>query len=235
MSSKTKTTTARKKSATTTATKKTAVKRARKAPKVPAMPVEEEGNEAEEEITTVDDEEEEEEVNEEGGGAEEGTEATEDAAEKKIEQRLDDTIQELKDYKAMVRGMCNAFIDQLQDAKREIRQLRRTQKKPRQQKDSKVPKKKSTFEIPITISDELCDFLEKPHGSKMSRNQVTHNIQKYCSSNGLMEGRVIKPDRKMKKILQGVPKNKTFELTWLNLQSYIKHHYISAPDEEDEE
>ena len=151
-------------------------------------------------------------------------EATKDAAEKKIEQRLDDTIQELKDYKAMVRGMCNAFIESLQDAKREIRQLRRTQKKPRQT-NSKAPKKQCTFEIPIALSDDLCDFLGVPPGTKMSRNMVTHNIQKYCVSNGLKNGRAINPDKKMMKILRGIPKDKNFELTWLNLQTYIKHHY----------
>jgi len=179
--------------------KKTVAKKAKKTPAVEEEPAIEENTE------------------------QEATE-TEGAAEKKIEQRIDDQIQELKDFKAMVRGMCNAFIDNLQDAKREIRHLRKTQKKPRE-KDPKAPKKKTTFEIPISLSDELCDFLGKPHGSKMSRNAVTHNIQKYCSANGLMEKRVIKPDRKMKKILKGMPKKKTFKLTWMNLQSYIKHNY----------
>ena len=208
-----------------TARKNTSTRRtvAKKAPKKPVVvepqPEENEENEENEEteeiiVDTVD-------VTE--GDAEDAEDAE---AAKKIEQRIDDQIQELKDYKAMVRGMCNAFIDNLQDAKREIRQLRRTQKKPRQI-SSKAPKKKSTFEIPIPLSEELCDFLGKPHGTKMSRNAVTHNIQKYCNSNGLMEGRVIKPDRKMKKILMGVSKNKEFKLTWLNLQTYIKHNYQS--------
>jgi hypothetical protein len=200
--------------------KKTTARKAKKpaAKKTVAKKVKKEAEEvveesAAEDQTTVD-------------GGEDETTDTEDAAEKKIEKRIDEQIQELKDYKAMVRSMCNAFIDNLQDAKREIRQLRRNQKKPRQ-KDTKQPKKKSTFEIPIVLSNDLCDFLGKPHGTKMCRNAVTHNIQKYCSAKGLMEGRVIKPDRKMKKILKGMPRNKDFELTWLNLQSYIKHNYVS--------
>lgn len=208
-------------------------KKARKAKPTP-KPTPKTAPVVEEEETPVEVEEENRiEVEEE---VEEETEGTEDAAtaEKKIEQRLDETIQELKDYKAMVRGFCNAVIDELQDAKREIRQLRRNQKKPRKQSDSKAPKKKGTFEIQQLLSDELCDLLELPHGSKMSRNQVTHNIQKYCGAHGLMEGRVIKPNKQMKKVLKGMPKTKEFKLTWLNLQAYIKHNYINEEGEEDE-
>ena len=88
--------------------------------------------------------------------------------------------------------------------------------------EAKKPKKPPIFEVAVTMSDNLCDFLGKPHNSKMSRNDVTHNIRKYCASVGIMVKRTIIPDDKMKTIMISVPD----ELTWLNLQTYIKHNYI---------
>lgn len=148
-------------------------------------------------------------------------EESKEEEEKKMEQRLDDYIETLKEFKAMTRGMCNDFIDVLSDAKREIRQLRKTQKKPRVKKE---PQKPSVFETPVPISDALADFLEVEHGTVLSRNEVTHHIHTYCDDHHLMnteDRRIIHPDDAMKAILKNPPK----KLTWLNLQSYIKHHY----------
>lgn len=147
--------------------------------------------------------------------------------EKKIEQRLDETIDELKEFKAMTRGMCNDFIERLQDAKKEIRQLRKQQKKPRIKKD---PKKPCVFEINTRISDELCVFFNEPIGTEMTRNEVTHKLHVYCEEHGLMDPtnrRIIHPDEKFKALLKNYPENPTKDqqLTWLNIQSFIKHHY----------
>jgi len=155
--------------------------------------------------------------------------------EKKIEQRLDETIDELKEFKAMTRGMCNDFIDRLQDAKKEIRQLRKQQKKPRIKKD---PKKPCVFEIKIRISDELCAFFNEPVGTEMTRNEVTHKLHGYCEKHGLMDPtnrRIIHPDDKFKLLLKNYPDNptKNQQLTWLNIQSFIKHHYPDSVDLEE--
>jgi chromatin remodeling complex protein RSC6 len=145
------------------------------------------------------------------------------AREKKIEQRLDETINELKEYKAMTRGMCNNFIDRLQEAKKEIRELRKQQKKPRVKKD---PKKPCTFETKIKISDELCLFFDEPVGTEMTRNEVTHKLHGYCEKNGLMDPtnrRIIHPNDKFRALLHNYADDQ--QLTWLNIQSFIKHHY----------
>lgn len=143
---------------------------------------------------------------------------------KSLEQRLKDGIEELKDYKAVTRGFCNHQIELLEEALKENRKLRKFQKKPREKKD---PKKPSVFEIPVPISDQLADFLDKPHGTTMSRNEVTHELHAYCDKHKLMDDgnrRNINPNAKFKKLLKGFPASGT-QLTWLNIQSYIKHHY----------
>lgn len=149
---------------------------------------------------------------------------TEEEREKKIEQRLDETIEELKDYKAVTRGLCNDLIERLLDAKREIRQLRKNQKKQRVKKD---PKKPHVFETDISISDQLCDFFKLPHGTKMSRNEVTHKLHKYCDDNQLMQAdnrRIIIINDTLLPLLRNYKPGD--QITWLNIQTYIKHHYI---------
>ena len=151
-------------------------------------------------------------------------EEEQDEREKKIEQRLEETIEELKDYKAMTRGLCNDLIERLLDAKREIRQLRKNQKKQRVKKD---PKKPNVFETDILISDELCDFFAIPRGTKMSRNEVTHKLHKFCDDNNLMQPdnrRIIIINDKLRPLLRNYAPDQ--QITWLNIQSYIKHHYI---------
>ena len=146
-------------------------------------------------------------------------------AERKMEQRLQETIDELKDFKTMVNGMCKEFIDRLTDAKREIKQLRKTQKKPRPQ-NVNGPKKQSTFQVPTEISPALCAFLGMPEKSKMSQNGVTHAIHRYCKEQGLLQDgdqRIINPDEALRAVLAEIPDGE--RLTYFNLQRYLKHNY----------
>lgn len=149
-----------------------------------------------------------------------------DVVEKKMEQRLQETIDELKDYKIMVKGMCNTFIDRLTDAKREIRELKRTQKKPRVQPTNK-PKKPSVFETPVELKPELRKFLGLGDNEKLSRNDVTHRIHAYCKVNGLLEDkdqRIIHPNDELNTVLSPRPEGET--LTFFNIQRYLKHNYL---------
>jgi chromatin remodeling complex protein RSC6 len=157
---------------------------------------------------------------EDEGEIDEGT-----AAEKRIEQQLDDTITEMKEFKFMVRGMVNDWIERMQTAKREIRTLKRTQKRPRPANIAR-PKKPCVFEIPVPISDQMCDFLGLDRGTLMSRNDVTHGIHQYVVEHNLKDpenGRVIIPDQALSELIRGLPDDE--DLSYLNLQRFIKHHY----------
>lgn len=145
--------------------------------------------------------------------------------EKKMEQKLQETIDELKDFKMMVKGMCNTFIERLTDAKKEIRDLKRTQKKPRAQPTNQ-PKKPSVFETPIALSPALNTFLKLADDDKLSRNDVTHRIHGYCKTHGLLEDkdqRIIHPDAALDAVLSPRPEGE--KLTFFNIQRYLKHNY----------
>ena len=84
----------------------------------------------------------------------------------------------------------------------------------------------SGFISPTKISDELAMFLGKPVGSEMARTDVSRLINGYIRVNNLQDpknGRNINPDAKLRVLLK-IGQNE--ELTYFNLQKYMKHHFI---------
>jgi chromatin remodeling complex protein RSC6 len=91
-------------------------------------------------------------------------------------------------------------------------------------------RKPSGFVKPTRISDELANFLGKEIGSEMARTEVSKEINAYIQSHSLQDkknGRIIHPDAKLTKLLKV---EKEDELTYFNLQRYMKHHFQKAGD-----
>ena len=87
---------------------------------------------------------------------------------------------------------------------------------------------KSGFVKPTRISDELAKFLNKEVGTEMARTEVSKEINQYVVANNLRDknnGRIILPDNKLSKLLKV---GKTDEVTYFNLQRYLKPHFIKA-------
>ena len=82
------------------------------------------------------------------------------------------------------------------------------------------------FIEPKKISNELAKFLGKPPGTKMLRTEVARHINKYIQTNNLQEnqnGRKINPDKKLAALLK---LGKNDELSYFNMQRYIKPHFV---------
>ena len=73
-----------------------------------------------------------------------------------------------------------------------------------------------------TISKELADFLNLKTGERISRVKITRFIDSYIETNGLRDNRTVKPDEKLKNLLNCGDT----EVTFANLQSYIAPHII---------
>jgi hypothetical protein len=86
-----------------------------------------------------------------------------------------------------------------------------------------IVKKESVFTKPTKISDALCTFLGVAKGSLLSRSEVTTKVCAYAKSHQLMDKQVIKADAALRKLLALTEKD---ELKILNLQRYLKPHYI---------
>ena len=85
------------------------------------------------------------------------------------------------------------------------------------------PKKDTVFTKPTQISDALCTFLGVAKGTQLSRSEVTTRICKYAKDHALMVKQVIKADAPLRKLLALTEAD---ELKILNLQRYLKPHYI---------
>ena len=83
----------------------------------------------------------------------------------------------------------------------------------------------SGFAKPGPISDELAKFLGLQKGEEIARTEVTKRITAYCKEHNLQkqeDKRQINADTSLKKLLR---LNKGDELTFFNLQKYMKVHY----------
>ena len=85
----------------------------------------------------------------------------------------------------------------------------------------------SGFAKPGFISAELCEFLNEPAETQMARTDVTKYLTKYIEQHKLQDDdnrRVIKPNAALAKLLDARDED---EITYFNLQSYMKRHYTN--------
>jgi chromatin remodeling complex protein RSC6 len=108
---------------------------------------------------------------------------------------------------------------------REMKSAQKASAKKRRTSGNRQP---SGFVKPTRISDELAEFLGKTVGTEMARTAVSKEINAYIRANKLQDeknGRKINPDNKLSKLLK---LSKEDELTYFNLQKFMKHHFIKA-------
>jgi upstream activation factor subunit UAF30 len=122
-----------------------------------------------------------------------------------------------------------------QDKKATEKLVKKSAKKKRAVVEGEeVKPRNSGFMRPVKISDELASFLGKATGTVMGRQDANDEIRKYVSTHNLKEtekgkGRNINPDAKLSALLK-LPANE--QLTYFNLQKYMKPHFIKIVDAE---
>jgi len=110
--------------------------------------------------------------------------------------------------------------------KEHVKLQKQTNKKTKKVGSETSKRNPSGFAKPTKLSDELCTFLGEPPGASMARTIVTKFINEYIKKNNLQDQtdkRHIIPDSKLKSILSIKDGDK---LTYFNLQTYIKQHFI---------
>jgi len=140
--------------------------------------------------------------------------------------------QKLTEFNAKLQQLVGLFSTVKADfktlEKTVTREMKNAQKASSKKRRNNGNRKPSGFIKPTRISDELAAFLGKTVGTEMARTDVSKEINAYITSNGLQDkanGRKINPDAKLTQLLK---LNKEDELTYFNLQRYMKHHFIKA-------
>ena len=107
-------------------------------------------------------------------------------------------------------------------ADRELKNAHKASKKRARRSGNRAP---SGFVKPTKISSELAAFLGKPKGTEMARTEVTREINGYIRQHSLQDpqnGRRILADAKLRKLLK---LKQSDELTYFNLQRYMRPHF----------
>jgi chromatin remodeling complex protein RSC6 len=138
----------------------------------------------------------------------------------------------LNEFNAKLQQMSGLFATVKNDfktlEKTVSREMKNAQKASSKKRRSNVNRKPSGFVKPTRISDELAQFLGKTIGTEMARTDVSKEINTYIQANSLQDkdnGRIIHPDDKLTKLLKV---SKDDQLTYFNLQKYMKHHFMKA-------
>ena len=95
-------------------------------------------------------------------------------------------------------------------------------------KSKRQNRKPSGFAKPSALSGEMTTFLGLDKNVEVARNEVTKMINKYIVDNDLRkesDKRQILPDKKLSKLLNLKGDE---NLSYFNLQKYIKHHFVKT-------
>ena len=138
--------------------------------------------------------------------------------------------EKLQEFGSKLSQMMTIYTTLRQDfktlSKQVERELKAAQKASAKKRRSSGNRQPSGFIKPTLITDELALFLGKSSGTEMARTEVSKEINQYIRENKLQDaqnGRIIRPDPKLKKLLRvGADE----ELTYFNLQRYMKHHFV---------
>ena len=126
---------------------------------------------------------------------------------------------------ALRQQLSGVMLDVRNLQKRVDREMKAALKTSNKRKAKNATRAPSGFVKPTLISDQLADFLGKPHGSLLARTDVTREINAYIRANKLQDatnGRKINPDAKLKKLLAVKAED---ELTYFNLQKFMSQHF----------
>ena len=136
-------------------------------------------------------------------------------------------IQKLNDLDAQITALQKERVNVMRALeKSHQKDLKKYNKSSRKRSDN-PNRKPSGFAKPSLLSDELCKFIGKPSGTLMARTDVTKHITAYIKEHNLQDPEfkrriLVNKNNKLKKLLN-VPKGQ--ELTYFNLQTYMKVHF----------
>jgi upstream activation factor subunit UAF30 len=148
---------------------------------------------------------------------------------------VDAKIQQVSSIIASLKNDSKALRKQIaQDKKVADKLAKKSAKKKRAApvEGEEVKPRNSGFMRPVKISDELASFLGKATGTVMGRQDANDEIRQYVALHNLKEtekgkGRNINPDAKLSSLLK-LPSGE--QLTYFNLQKYMKPHFIRIED-----
>ena len=144
------------------------------------------------------------------------------------EENYDAEFNEVKDSLKSALDLIKSLTSQVTTLEKRVSRDRKVMNKKMKGRVKRVVdpnKPPSGFAKPGHISLELSKFLKIGKDDLIARTEVTKRITKYCQENDLQkkeDKRTIHPDKTLRDLLR---LKKGDELTFFNLQKYMKIHY----------
>ena len=132
-------------------------------------------------------------------------------------------------------GTISGLVTQLKTVQAEVKTLQKNYNKVLKDHNKTLQKRKTTnrqpsgFAKPSKISEEMAKFLSLDASVEIPRNQVTKLINQYIIEHDLRneaDKRQIQPNKELSKLLNLKGDE---QLSYFNLQKYMKHHFIKTP------
>jgi len=160
-------------------------------------------------------------------------ETTEMKTEITTSDNLKSVLQSLTDQMNVIKGLANTVRGIIKDTDRQSKELEKLKnKKSRVKTERSATALPSGITKPVSISDELAKFLGVAPGTLVPRNEVTKGVSGFVKENGLSDPtnkqKFILDDRDAAKKLRTLLGNPAEDVTYFNLQRYLKPHYIQA-------
>lgn len=157
-----------------------------------------------------------------------------DSSSNKNDEKKEQPIEFTGQFSGII-GTLSAFKSQITMLQNQLRaldksvnkQIKAFHKEAKKNKN-KGNRKPSGFAVPTKISDELCEFMERPKGSTIARTEVTQYIIQYIKDNNLQwneNRKIIKPNMALKNLLN--VKNND-QVTYFNIQRNMNRHFIKS-------
>ena len=147
---------------------------------------------------------------------------------------MDDSVSYASDFEELHKmadtflQMARTFKSKVRDLEKNVTRHHKALEKKSRGKRRRAPNpdgQPSGFAKPGPVSDELRKFLNLGKTDLIARTEVTKAINAYCKEHNLQNSedkRKILPDQPLRKLLKI---KKSDELTFFNLQTYLKVHF----------
>ena len=147
---------------------------------------------------------------------------------------LKSVLTTLTEQSSVIKSLMNVVRQVIKDHDRQSKELEKLRnKRSRVKTERSANSLPSGITKPVSISDELAMFLGVSPGTLVPRNEVTKGVSGFVKLHSLSD-----PSNKQKFILDERPQakqlrtllgNPSEDVTYFNLQRYLKHHYTQMP------
>jgi len=148
-------------------------------------------------------------------------------------------LSSLTEQSTQIKGLMNTVRAVIKDVERQTKELEKLRNKRSRTKTERAANAlPSGITKPVAISDELAMFLCVKPGTLVPRNEVTKGVSAFVRQNELSDPtnkqKFVLDNRDAAKKLRTLLGNPTEDVTYFNLQRYLKHHYLPMPESEKE-